>query len=148
MVEIDRRKAALVAELEVSRGEIRKSLRGCEAELNPASVLRRSVQNNMKVWLPGALVAGVVLSQLVRIRLNRPSPSNVGQEKDLEGKFRRASFGWATGLAKVAFDLARPSLIDWVSELLSGSKFSNVYSQDRNGARHPKANERPNSTPF
>ena len=57
MVEIDRHKASLIAELEVSRSEVRNALARCEESLDVVSLLRRNVQENKVAWAASARVA-------------------------------------------------------------------------------------------
>jgi hypothetical protein len=65
MVEIDNRKAKLIAELEVSRGEIRGAFRHCEAQLDIPSRLRRSVRGRPLLWLSSASLVGWLVSKLL-----------------------------------------------------------------------------------
>jgi hypothetical protein len=146
MVEIDSRKASLIAELEVSRGEMRGALRQCEANLNPVAVLRRSVRNHSAAWLSTAALAGLVLSQLVRLRLSRPSTEGPrGRREDLgatgglgAGAGRSSGRGWIVSLGRLAFDLFKPALVEWANERLAGlarAEFFTGHPQARNGVR-------------
>ena len=126
MVEIDRRKAALIAELEISRGEIRSSIRACEDSLNLLSLVRRSVRSNLKFWLPGAALGGWVASKLLTVRLGRtPRP-----REPFESRVGRPSSGWLGSLLKVGFDLMRPTLLEMVTDWLT-RKYSGYSSGPR-----------------
>jgi hypothetical protein len=146
MAEIDSRKASLIAEIEVSRFEIRRALRQCEANLNPVAVLRRSVVNNSVAWLSSAGLLGVALSQIVRLGLKR-SPSGASgatrQGWDTPGGGREAESrprprSWVLSLSGFAYDLLKPVLIDWATAKLSSLARSELFTgppQTRNGVR-------------
>ena len=144
MVEIDSRKASLIAEIEVSRGEIRGAVRRCEANLNPAVVVRRSVRNNSAVWLSGAALAGLVLSQLVRLRLSRPpveAPRAQGYDWGGAGGGRGKEAnggGWFVSVGRLAFNLLKPVIAEWATERLAElakAKLFTGHPQSRNGVR-------------
>ena len=146
MVEIDSRKASLIAELEVSRGEMRGAFRQCEANLNPAVVVRRSVRNNSVAWLSVAALAGLVLSQLVRLRLSRPlaeSPRGRTEDWGATGVLGAAAGtnrgrSWILSLGRLAFDLLKPALAEWATERLAGLARAEMFTgppQARNGVR-------------
>ena len=145
MVEIDSRKASLIAEIEVSRGEMRGALRRCEASLNPVTVLRRNIRSNAAAWLSTAALAGLALSQIVRLRLRRgPAPSKYLAEPWAETGRQRShgsgnkGGGWILWVGRVAFDLLRPALLEWATEQLSNlarAKGFARHPQTRNGVR-------------
>jgi hypothetical protein len=146
MAEIDSRKAALIAEMEVSRGEIRGALRRCESNLNPAEVMRRSVRSSPGAWLSAAALLGLALSQVVRLGSRRSAggesgarrredwlgPGAGGGAKDSKGG------GWMLSLGRLAFDLLKPTIADWATEQLSNLARAKVFTGDaqaRNGVR-------------
>ena len=154
MAEIDSRKAALIAELEVSRGEFRGALRRCESNLNPAELARRSVRNSPGAWLSAAALAGLALSQLVRWRSGRSvrehpeTPRREAWPGPGAGVGTRGStwIGWMLSLGRLAFDLLKPMLADWATERLSNLARSNFFTGDplakngvRGGVRKPDA---------
>ena len=65
MAEIDRRKASLIAELEISRSEMRSALAQCEESLDVVAQVRRNVRENKIAWLAGAVVLGYVASKVL-----------------------------------------------------------------------------------
>lgn len=129
MVEIDRRKAALIAELEISRGEIRRSVRACEENLNLVSVLRRNVRGNLKFWLPGAALGGWVASKIVSLQLRRPR--SVREVRSTGPSEAGRSVGWVVALLKMAVDLLRPTLLAMATEWLARkvSEFAPVQGE-------------------
>jgi hypothetical protein len=117
MVEIDNRKATLIAELEVSRGEIRHAFRSCEYQLDLASRLRETVRNNPVTWLSSAALSGWLLSKILAIRLARPAPS-VNQPSTGSTSSTRSTSGQAglfSTLFKMGFELAKPVLLEWIT---------------------------------
>jgi hypothetical protein len=128
MAEIDSRKASLIAEIEVSRFEMRRALRQCEANLNPVAVVRRSVVNNSAAWLSSAALLGLALSQLVRLGLIRSSSGSPGATRERwettgEGRNagKRPRLGnWVISLGGLAYDLIKPALVEWAVARLSG----------------------------
>jgi hypothetical protein len=136
MVEIDSRKAALIAEIEISRGEMRNALRRCEANLDPGVVLRRCVRKAPAWWLSGAALVGIALSQVVRFGVRAPlEASPKGRSEDWGGPgefFSRAKKSrgkvWMASLFRMAFDLFKPLIAGWVTEKLSSLAGAKVAS--------------------
>ncbi len=65
-------------ELEAAGQEMSSSVQNLAAASNPLRLLRESVANGWKWWLPGALAAGFLAAQLVRTtacRKGRPDSS-------------------------------------------------------------------------
>lgn len=115
MVEIDNRKAALIAELEISRGEMRKAVRDCEESLDVVSIVRRNVASNLKFWLPGAALGGWVLSKLVYASIS-PRNNRASDSPARPPAGKASSAGWILALAKVGFEMLRPQLLDMASD--------------------------------
>jgi hypothetical protein len=142
MAEIDSRKAALIAEMEVSRGELRGALRRCESNLNPAEALRRSIRNSSGAWLSAAALLGLALSQVVRLRFSRPPGA---RPEDWQGRGAALGIGsaprgggWMLSLGRVAFDLLKPTFADWAAEWLSNFARTKAFTgepHERNGVR-------------
>ncbi len=111
MAEIDRRKAALIAEIEVSRSEIRTAIRRVERAANIIERARRGITANLSTWLIGASIGGFLLSKTLSgsKRGNSHTPSYLDRPK------KRFPAGILVGAVKVAFDLARPALLQWAA---------------------------------
>lgn len=157
MAEIDRRKAALIAELEISRGEIRSATRACEESFNIVSILRRNVVNHAKVWLPSAVLGGWVLSKLLGSR--RGSGGTAPKASREERSSSKAGM-WAllAAAGKISLDFARPALIEMVTDWLHRTDFSFISKSrktppssvapsherdaNRNGASHSQPTPR------
>lgn len=136
MVEINSRKASLIAEIEVSRGEMRQALQQCEESLDFAGLMSRSVRTNPMGWLFGAAMVGLSLSQI----LWRPQRASVkgqtgfpekGREAGSKDTVRREDDRSAVkrlviGFCRLGFDLLKPALTEWTIERFSSvvrSKF-------------------------
>jgi hypothetical protein len=125
MVEIDSRKASLIAEIEVSRAELRGALRQCEASLNLASVVRRNVRRNPGAWLSAAALAGLALSQLIRVRTRRTSMQALGAAHPNRGVAVGTAGGipgarsWLVFMSRLAFDFVKPVIVEWAAEQIS-----------------------------
>lgn len=136
MVEIDRRKAALIAELEVSRGELRGALRGCESALNPANLLRRSVKDHSALWLSGATVLGVVFSRILAGsgRSHAPPPSSSPSAAGAKGWIPDMR-PWS--LLKLALDFVRPTLVEWIASFLTRQIQKNAHPNTYKSSESP-----------
>jgi len=147
MVEIDNRKAALIAELEISRGEMRKAVRDCEESLDLVSHVRRSVASNLKYWLPGAALGGWVLSRLFRAGLSsslsaslasRTGGTNTAPARSSVGG-AASSAGWILAMAKIGFEVLRPQLADIASEWIARKAAGIGVARGRGNPTHPGA---------
>ena len=116
MVEIDRHKASLIAELEISRSEVRTALAHCEESLDVVSQLRRNVQENKVAWIAGAGLLGYVASRILRRSMGRnilgPALKREGDSTTGHRQNRALDIG------TFIFDLAKPTLLAWVSSRL------------------------------
>jgi hypothetical protein len=124
MAEVNSRKAALIAEIEFSRAEMRQSVRRCEASLNPVEVVRASVKQNPVAWLSGAALVGLALSRLAgTLRGSAPTGGRRGGGNAADGPgdggrmFRGG--GVLASLCSFGFELVRPMVTDWATEQIS-----------------------------
>lgn len=122
MVEIDRHKASLIAELDVSRSEVRNALARCEGSLDVVSQLRRNVQENKVAWAAGAGILGFVASRILRHGIGRAARGT--GSKGSAGTPAGAGQNRALNVAAFLFDLAKPTLLAWV-----GARLSTVLSE-------------------
>jgi hypothetical protein len=118
MVEIDRHKASLIAEIEVSRSEVRNALARCEESLDVVSQLRRNVQENKVAWAAGAGILGFVASRILLHGLGRGANAK-GGSKSTAGTSAGTGENRALNIAAFLFDLAKPTLLAWVGARLS-----------------------------
>jgi hypothetical protein len=123
MAEIDRRKASLIAELEISRSEMRSALAQCEESLDVVAQLRRNVRQNKIAWLAGAVVLGYIASRVLgrgsgsagrsANDSNDSNDSSAALGADRPGRSTKV---WDA--ASFVFDLAKPTLFAWASARL------------------------------
>ncbi len=121
MVEIDNRKATLIGELEVSRGEIRNAFRSMEAQLDVAARLRANVRRNTGLWLSFAAAGGWLISKVFIARFARPVPEAVAatvSSKD-QRETRVGGRRIFPSLLRIGYDLAKPALLDWLANGVS-----------------------------
>jgi hypothetical protein len=124
MAQIDGRKAALIAELDMCRGEMRSALEGCGRSLNLAERLRQSFRTHSVGWCAAAAAGGVGLALLITRRLRggsrrdaTPPPAPDGGARVSLGESLAAkSLSLLLGLAT---DMVRPVLMTWLGSLLS-----------------------------
>ena len=127
MAEIDRRKASLIAELEISRSEMRSALAQCEESLDVVAQVRRNVRENKIAWLAGAVVLGYIASKVLGRTLGGAaarSSTDAIDSSDLSDtaaatgsdSSRRSARVWDA--ATFVFDLAKPTLFAWASARL------------------------------
>jgi len=122
MVEIDNRKAKLIAELEISRGEIRGAFRHCEAQLDIPSRLRRSVRGRPLLWLSSASLVGWLVSKLLLAGSSAAASKTDGlSQRSGDGEQsggsvrRRVVEGVGLKLLKMGFEVAKPLLLEWAT---------------------------------
>lgn len=111
MAEIDRHKAALIAEIEISRGELRSAIRRVENSADLVERARKGITKNLSSWLIGASIAGFIFSQILARGTRH---THKGTPKPQTAK-NLLSSGMALSLGKMAFDLARPALLHWAT---------------------------------
>jgi hypothetical protein len=143
MVEIDNRKATLIAELEVSRGEIRHAFRSCEYQLDLAARVRHSVRSNPVTWLSGAALSGWLVSQILALRLGRPSlnvsqasASSARNASNARSKVTAPSL--VSALFKMGFELAKPALLEWIA-----TRVTSLVTPQSSGADKTKGSTAP-----
>jgi len=130
MAEIDRRKASLIAELEISRSEMRSALAQCEESLDVFAQVRRNVRENKIAWLAGAVVLGYIVSRVLGRTLGGAAARSSSNSSDSSDSSNLSDTAAATGsdssrrsarvwdAATFVFDLAKPTLFAWASARL------------------------------
>ena len=162
MAEIDRRKAELIAELEVSRGEMRTAMRRVELSADVLERVRHHVGQHIGGWILGGLASGFLLARLSLPRRQpaqtRPASVNTpeysqstsdsaeffGQSEvsDRRSGPKSDSGGVKTFLfsaARFAFDLARPKLTEW-----AGAKLGELLTSVLEKTQAPPSTAAPN----
>lgn len=122
MAEINRHKASLIAELEVSRSEMRSALAQCEESLDVVAQLRRNVRQNKIAWLAGAVVFGYIASRVLSRSLGgataRSTARSTNDSTGATGSDRTNRSTRVWDAASLVFDLAKPTLFAWASARL------------------------------
>lgn len=108
------RKAELIAQLSRARAGLDRASAQVREAVDVPRRLRRSVANNMFLWLGGAALVGVVIAKLPR-RTQKVLVDAEGQRVDAGGV---AKTGLLLAVAKIAFDVARPTLLKLAAEQL------------------------------
>jgi hypothetical protein len=85
MAEVDRRKAELIAELEVSRGEMRTAMRRVERSADVVERIRCHIGHNLGGWILGGLASGLVLARFILPR-SRTADASPNPEPDQENR--------------------------------------------------------------
>lgn len=112
MVE-NERKTELIAELAEARSQITGNFHGLKRDLDFASKARRAFKTNPAVWIGAAVVIGLVVARLPFGRKKvAPAPSWKRSESKVE-KAEKA--GLLLGALKIAFDIAKPTLMGWAT---------------------------------
>jgi len=131
MVEIDRRKAALIAEIEISRSEIRSAVRQVETATDLLGRVRKNISNNLGLWLLGAASGGILISKVFRSRKATETPSGADHVTSSGAGHRWLSSGMLLSVAKIGFDLSKPIILDWVANRITQTP----------EAHHPEGNK-------
>lgn len=122
MAEIDRRKAALIAEIEISRLEIRSATRRVERSADLMERARRSMGRHIGSWLIGGLTSGFLLSVLIARKNASPDATvepSIPKTRQEPKSNSLISSSLVLSVAKFAFEFARPKLVDWINTKLS-----------------------------
>lgn len=109
----DERKAELTALLARSRTQITHNVHGLGHDLDFAARARRAFKTHPAVWIGGAVLVGLFISRLPFGRKKAaPAPRSKKAEATVE-KVEKA--GLALGALKIAFDIAKPTLMGWAT---------------------------------
>ncbi|MDR3406654.1 MAG: hypothetical protein P4L99_29485 [Chthoniobacter sp.] len=110
----DERKAELIAALAHSRTHITGNVHALGRDLDFASRARRTFKTHPAVWIGGAVLLGLVIA---RLPLRRKTPSAIPRKsKHAEPTIEKVEkAGLLLGALKIAFDIARPTLMGWAT---------------------------------
>jgi hypothetical protein len=112
----DERKAELTAELARSRGHITRNVHALGRDLDFATRARRAFKRHPAVWIGGAILIGLFIA---RIPLRRKAPTAAPLRKAEPAVEKVEKAGLVLGALKVAFDIARPTLIGWATRRMA-----------------------------
>jgi hypothetical protein len=133
------RKAELIARLARARQQLDSSGRNVRRAMDVPARIRSSLRSHPAIWLGGGLLAGVVISQL--LRRPRTRTTSAGKEKSRKGALPKAgAAGLLVAGGKIAFDILRPLLVKWLvrraaplAENLMARYTSHSEAPDREG---------------
>jgi hypothetical protein len=112
----DARKAELIAALDRARSRLAANAHGLRDDVNPLSCVQRSFRRNGFSWVGGAALLGVLLARLPA-RTRVVTVDRRGQK--VQDTRKAATAGLTLGALKIAFDLAKPWLVGWISRRLA-----------------------------
>ena len=104
----DARKAALIAALDRARSQLAANAGALRDDLDVNRSARRSFERHRFTWLGGAAFAGVLLAML-----SRRKRKVVARGRKHEGEKTAVKAGLLLGVLKIAFDMAKPTLLKW-----------------------------------
>ena len=119
---VDERKAELITELDRARVRSSANARALRGDLEVGQMLRHGFRRNRTAWLGSAALIGLVLSKIpprtkkVRVKV-RAWPWN----KEKEQMKTAGKAGLLFAVLKLALDLAKPSMVAWVTSKISGA---------------------------
>jgi hypothetical protein len=110
-------KFELTAEIARSRERVARDLRGLHYELDFPAKIRRSFREQTVVWITAAAAVGtlIVLLPLRRKKIYVDKKSSRGSKRKL------LETGFALGALKIAANLIRPVIVDFIRARLTGS---------------------------
>jgi len=106
----------LRAEIAQSREHVARDLRGLEYELDFRAKFRRSFRKQTVSWLSAAAAVGAVIA-LAPMRKKKIYVDAKGGRKSQK---KLVETGFALGLLKIAANLARPAVVEFVKTRLTG----------------------------
>ena len=111
MADLDDRKAALIEQLAAHRAQFSDSAYGVRESLDVRARLKSGFAANPVAWLAGAGIAGLALTRFRSRKTPRSKPA--------EPLKMAASAGFAWPVAKLLFNIARPTLISLLTARLA-----------------------------
>ncbi|HSI15594.1 MAG TPA: hypothetical protein VK961_26345 [Chthoniobacter sp.] len=115
----DERKAELTATLARSRVQITDNAHALGRDLDFVSRARRAFKTHPAVWIGGAVVIGLLISRLPlgRNKVTVVAPRKGKKHEETVDKVEKA--GLLLGALKIAFDLAKPTLMGWATRKMA-----------------------------
>jgi hypothetical protein len=113
----DARKAELIAALDRARSSIAVNAGALREDLDPLARVKGSFRRHGFAWMSGAALFGLVLAKLPA-RKKIVTVDSKGQK--LRDAPKAATAGIILGVLKIAFDLGKPWLAEWVARRATG----------------------------
>jgi hypothetical protein len=105
----------LTAEIAYSRERVRRDLRGLEYELDFPAKFRRSFRKQTGSWMTAAAAVGA----LVALAPMRKKKIYVDAKNSRKAKKKLVETGFALAVLKIAANLARPVIVDFIKNRLT-----------------------------
>ena len=105
----------LTAEIAQSRERLARDLRGLRSELDLPAKFRRSFRNQTVSWLTAAAAVGA----LIALAPMRKKKIYVDAKNSRKSKKKLVETGFALAMLKIAANLARPVIVEFVKNRLS-----------------------------
>lgn len=128
MADADDRKSALIAQLAAQRTQLSQHAESVTESLDVRSRLKASFAENRVAWLAGAAFTGIVLSRL----RPRRTVKTKGESTTVKAA---VGAGILLPMLKVAFDLARPTLISMFTARIADFTSRQQEPRRRTGPR-------------
>ncbi len=113
----DERKAELTALLARSRTQITDNVHALGHDLDFASRARQAFKTHPAVWIGGAILIGLFIS---RLPFGRKKVTTAPRSKKAEAAVEKVEkTGLALGALKIAFDIAKPTLMGWATRRIA-----------------------------
>ena len=105
----------LTAEIAESRERVRRDLRGLQYELDFPAKFRRSFRRQTGSWMTAAGAVGV----LIALAPMRKKKIYVDAKNSRKTKKKLVETGFALAVLKIAANLARPMIVDFIKNRLT-----------------------------
>ncbi|PYI49759.1 MAG: hypothetical protein DMF10_00670 [Verrucomicrobia bacterium] len=105
----------LTAEIAQSRERVARDLRGVKYELDLPAKFRRSFREQTVSWLTAAAAVGA----LIALAPMRKKKIYVDAKNSRKSKKKLVETGFALGMLKIAANLARPVIVEFVKNRLT-----------------------------
>lgn len=112
----DHDKAELIAELARSRAATSANVQLLRRDLDFPTRAKKAFKKSPLPWLGGAAVAGLIIARIPR-RTKKVVTVFPKKEEPVAAKAGKA--GLVLGALKIAFDVARPAILKWVTQRLA-----------------------------
>jgi hypothetical protein len=108
------KKQSLIREIQEARGQVAGNIVALKQDLSIGNRFRRSVRENPLAWYGSAALIGLLLSKIPPMGKKVVVPRPIFAKEQKAGKA-----AMILGAIKIALDLGRPLIINWLKERAS-----------------------------
>jgi hypothetical protein len=112
----DHDKAELIAELQRSRAAASANVQLLRRDLDFSTRAKKAFKKSPLPWLGGAAVLGLIVARIPR---QKKKVVTVYPKKEEPAIEKAGKAGLVLGALKIAFDVARPAILKWVTQRVS-----------------------------